>query len=190
MIKNPPNTKEIKNYHDLISVILKMKYFYQYFIFLEPNSSYSFEYMNHYIEHNVINNAKKKLENINYSECFLYLTPDLLSFYNESPSEPSEKDKTIPDIGIICQNQKDYKINKLNVTLVRHEKGIYNFNMDNGLNYICLLYEYIYQFMRNYIENENGIIEYKDLYIKMIISLFKKSLYILGKNELNINIIK
>jgi hypothetical protein len=41
--------------------------------------------------------------------------------------------------------------------------------------------------MRNYIENENGIIEYKDLYIKMIISLFKKSLYILGKNELNIN---
>ena len=183
LIKNPPKEMKI---NDLICIVLKMKSDYQNFIFLSQTSSFSFEYINHFKNNDIINKAKKKLEKIINFECILYLTPDMFSLYKVSPNE---KIKKIPDVDSICQSQKYYKINNLNVTLVKHEQGIINFIMDNGLNFICLLYEYIYQFMRNYEENINNIGEYKDLYLKMIISIFKKSLFILEikHTELNVN---
>ena len=175
MIKNPSNTKEIK-LNEFISFILKLQKDYQYFLFLEPNSSYSLEYMNYFHINNLIYKIKSKLEKINSFECFLYLTPDLIKYFNEENGEKNN----LPDIGIICPNQQNYGINNLNVTLVKYEQGIINFIMDNGLNYICLLYEYIYQFMQNYSENDNNaFIEDKDFIFKLITSIFKKTLYMI-----------
>ena len=77
--------------------------------------------------------------------------------------------------------------------MIKHEQGIINFLMDNGLNYICLLYEYIYQFAENYtregIQENNEIDEYKDIIKKMIISIIRKTLFILEKNHNEINLI-
>ena len=52
-----------------------------------------------------------------------------------------------------------------------------------------LLYEYIYQFMENYYENENNsFINNKDLLNKLIVSIFNKTLYILKNIYSEINI--
>ena len=186
IIKNPSNTKEVKN-NDLIVLFLKyLQKNYPNFIFLEPNSTYSLDYINHF--HNKIsnNNTIKYFEKFNEFECYLYLTPDILYYFNEIPDNKN----TLADIGDICPNQKSYKINNINVTLIKYEQGIINFIMDNGLNYICLLYEYIYQLMENYYKNEyNSFINNKDLLNKLIVSIFKKTLFILKiiYSEINVH---
>ena len=186
IIKNPTNSKEVKN-NDLISLFLKLlQNNYPNFIFLDPNSSYSLDYINHFHNKHSNNNIIKQFEKINGFECYLYLTPDIIDHFNEIPDQKN----TLPDIGDICPNQKNYKINNINVTLIKHEQGIINFIMDNGLNYICLLYEYIYQFMENYYENENNsFISNKDLLNKLILSIFKKTLFILKiiYSEINVH---
>ena len=63
--------------------------------------------------------------------------------------------------------------------------------MNNGLNYICLLYEYIYQFSENYNREEfkeNNYEQDKNYIMKMIYSIFKKTLFIVDKsfNEINV----
>ena len=175
IIKNPSNAKEIK-LNELISLIFKLQKDYQYFIFLEPNSNYSFEYRNYFQNNIILNKTRKKLEKISSFECFLYLTPDIINLFHEEV----DKKNNLPDIGIICPNQKNYIINNLNITLIKYEQGIFNFIMDNGLNYICLLYEYIYQFLRNYEERNNNIfIEDINFIYKLIASTFKKTLFII-----------
>ena len=186
IIKNPSNTKEIKN-NDLIVLFLKLlQNNYQNFIFLDPNSAYSLDYINHFHNKLFNNNIIKQFEKFNGFECYLYLTPDILNHYNEIPGLKN----TLPDIGDICPNQKNYKVNNINVTLIKNERGFINFIMDNGLNYICLLYEYIYQFMENYYEKENNsFISNKDLLNKLILSIFKKTLFILKiiYSEINVH---
>ena len=175
MIKNPSSSKEIK-INELITIILKLQNNYYNFIFLEPNSSYSLEYINHFQNHSFINKIKKKFEKINGFECVLYLNPDILN----NISEISGEINILPDIGNICPYQQNYKFNNLNVTLVRHENGIIDFIMDNGLSYICLLYEYIYQFIKNYTEEKNDFLTNdKQLLFNLIVSIFKKTLFIL-----------
>ena len=184
IIKNPTNTKEIE-LNDLIALVLKLQKNYKYFLFFETNSSYSFEYLNHFQNNNALNKFKKKFEKINNFECYLYLTPDILNSLIEVVGAKTN----LPDIGIICPNQKNYVINNLNVTLVKYELGIVEFAMNNGLDYICLLYEYIYQFMENYNENDNNaFIKDKDYIFKLISSVFKKTLYILKNIYSEINI--
>ena len=184
IIKNPTNSKEIE-LNDLISLVLKLQKNYQYFLFFGANSSYSFEYINHFQNNNLLNKFKKKFEKINNFECYLYLVPDILTTF----TEVSGAKNNLPDVGIICPNQKNYLINNLNVSLVKYEIGIIEYTMNNGLNYICLLYEYIYQFMKNYNENENNsFIEDKDFIFKLISSLLQKTLYFLKNIYSEINI--
>jgi len=202
IIKIPSSSKDIK-INDLISSVLKLQNYYPYFIFLEQNSRYCFEYANHFQNNSLINKNKKKIENINF-ECFLYLTPDIVRFVKGKKEEIN----TLPDICNICPNQKDYKINNINVTLVKYEQGTINFVLDNGLYYICLLYEYIYQFMQNYLEKNNYPDEenkkdknYKTFIrlenynnideepiFETIISIFKKTFFIIEKIYSEINI--
>ena len=184
IIKNPSISKELK-FTDLISIILKLQNNYHTFLFLEQNSTYSYEYLEHFKTNPLTNKIKKKLKNINGFESFLYLTPEIMNSFNKIPGEKN----AVPDAGIVCPNQKNYKFNNLNVTLVKYEQSLINFIMDNGLNYICLLYEYIYQFMKNYNDEENNIFNKdKEYLFKLIVSIFKKTLFIVKNIYCEINI--
>ena len=182
ILKNPKNSKELIKF---INSVLKLGKNYRNYIFLNDNSNYLAE-NDIYLKNNNNNELDYKLEEI---EFLLYLMPDNFRFFSEKSSMVNH----LPNIDSICKYQRKYNIYNLNISLIKHEQGIINFLMDNGLNYICLLYEYIYQFAENYtregIQENNEIDEYKDIIKKMIISIIRKTLFILEKNHNEINLI-
>ena len=182
MLRNPKNSKEL---NDFILTILKLENNYKNFIFLNQGPNFSFE-EGYFIKNNFINELEHKFEKI---DCLLYLIPETFRYF----SAKSGVINHLPNIDSLCKIQRDYMIYNLNITLINHEKGIIDFVMDNGLNYICLFYEYIYQFAENYkkeqlLENSPFLIE-KDILIKMVSSIYKNTLFILGKSYNEINII-
>ena len=166
IVKNPKNSKELKEF---ISSILKLGANYKNFLFLNKNSNYYSENLIHF-QNNKEKELNFKSEEI---ECLLYLIPEIFPFF----SNKSRIVNHLPNIDCICPIQRSYNIYNLNITLIKHEQGIINFIIGNGLNYICLLYEYIYQlyFQEQFIENN-------DIFEKMILSIFKKTLFILEKS--------
>ena len=175
MVRNPKNSNEL---NEFISSVLKLESNYINFIFFVKNSNY-FSQKDIYCQSNINNNFDYKLEKI---ECLLYLIPETFRFFSDKSSLVNH----FPNINNICKIQRDYNIYNLNTTLVKHEQGIANFIMDNGLSYICLLYEYIYQFIENYlsedIKENNSYQEDQDIFMKMIVSIFKKTLFIIKKS--------
>ena len=176
MIRNPKNSKEL---NDFISLILKNNY--HNILFLNPNANYFSEEEIYFIK-----STKKEYDSkYDKNECLLYLVPDTFRFF----SEKSKVVNHLPDIDSICKIQRNYNIYILNITLIKYDKGIINFIMNNGFDYICFLYEYIYQFVENYLKGDfPSFKEDKDLFTKMISSIFKKTLFILEKiyNEINV----
>ena len=177
MIKNP---KKLKEPYDFIFSILKLEHNYKNSIFYNNNSNYFFA--NSFF----MKKGKKESENkFEKFDCLLYLEPKTFSFL-------SNKSKHLPNIEHICKIQTIYNIQNLNISLIKNELGIINFVKDNGLQFICLLYEYIYQFLEhnNKLDfGENNVFEKDmDYCMKIIISILKKTLYILGKiyNEIEI----
>ena len=182
ILRNPKNAKEL---NDFILSILKLENNYKNFLFSNQPSNYLFE-EDFLLKNPTINELEHKYEKI---ECLLYLIPETFKYF----SDKSRVLNHLPNIDNICKIQREYMIYNLNITLINQEKGIINFIMDNGLNFICLFYEYIYQFAENYqkeIEQENNsfIIE-KDILIKMVSSIFKNTLFILEKSYNEINVI-
>ena len=160
---------------DIIQLTLNLKNNYHNFIFLDQYSNYSFEYINSFNtiqNNNDLAQIRKSFEKINKFDCLLYLTPDIVSFYNEKSGK-----NHLPNVGYVSKYQKIYEIINLNVTLVKYDQGLTNFIMDNGLSYICLLYEYIYQFLRNYIEQKDEFLnQNNELIYKKISSILKETL--------------
>ena len=173
IVKNPKDSKEL---NEFILSILKLESNYKNFMFY--NKNYNSE-IALYFQENANHELNSKFEN---NECLLYLVPEIFCFFSKKISSTNH----LPNIDSICKIQRTYNIYKLNITLVKHEKGLLSFIMDNGLNYICLLYEYIYQFSENYnreeMLNNNSFKEDKDILAKLIISIFKKTLYIVEKS--------
>lgn len=173
IVKNPKDSKEL---NESILSILKLESNYKNFLFY--NKNYGSE-IGLYFQENANYELNSKFENC---ECLLYLVPETFCFFSKKNISPNH----LPNIDSICKIQRTYNIYKLNITLVKHEKGLLNFIMDNGLNYICLLYEYIYQFSENYnreeMINNNSFKEDKDIISKLIISIFKKTLFIVEKS--------
>ena len=160
---------------DIIQLTLNLKNNYHNFIFLDQYSNYSFEYINSFNinkSNTDLAQIRKNYEKINKFDCLLYLTPDIVSFYNQN----SEKNH-LPNVGYVSKYQKIYEIINLNVTLVKNDQGMINFITDNGISYICLLYEYIYQFLRNYTEQKDEfLIQNNELVYKIISSILKETL--------------
>jgi len=173
IVKNPKDSKEL---NEFISSVLKLESNYRNFMFYNKNFSSEISL---YFQENSNHELNPKFEN---SECLLYLVPEIFCFFSKKNGSPNH----LPNVDSICQIQRTYNIFKLNITLVKHEKGLLSFIMDNGLNYICLLYEYIYQFSENYnreeMLNNNSFKEDKDILAKLIISIFKKTLFIVEKS--------
>ena len=139
IIKNLLNSKNVDIY-SLINNVLELKTDYPYFIFLKKELNYFFENLYLFNINNKLSNAKEKFEKFNF-ECLLYLSPHLIKNLNL-------ESKNLENIDDICLMQKNYEIIKLNVSLVKHGNASVNFVNENGLNYLCLLYEYLYQFLR------------------------------------------
>ena len=181
IISNPKQSKMI---NDFISSVLLLGRKYIYYIPICLGLDF--------IEGDDIIFNTQNIRNINYKldkvECLLYLIPKNLIFFNEKTSV----EKRLPIIDNFCSIQENYIIQNFNVSLVKYEKGIYEFIKDNGLDYICLLYEYIYQFSEHFfnsgIYKENDIKKEINHYLKYIIIIFKETLNIIKEvyNEIKI----
>ena len=174
MIKNPKNARDLDAF---LTSVLKLESNYNNMILFMDHSFYSSENEIYY-QKNLNNQIDCKLDK---NDFLLYLIPETFRYLNDKSGVTNH----FPNIDSICKIQRGYNIYNLNITLVKHEKGIINFIMDNGFNYIYLLYEYIYQFTENFfneeIEVNNSYQSDKDLFFKMIASIFNKTLYILQK---------
>ena len=172
MIRNPKNSKDLNNF---ISSVLKLESNYRNYIYLNKNTNYISEKEISFKKNNIYE-LDYKLEKLDF---IIYLIPDLFRFF----SDKSRVVNHLPNIDCICKYQKSFNIYNLNVTLIKHEQGIIDFIMDNGLNYICLIYEYIYQFYQYYLRDEvkenKDYQNDKEIFRKMIFSIIKKTLFII-----------
>ena len=171
ILRNP------KQLNDFITSVLKMKDKYKYYIDICKNWEF--------IEEDDLIFQNEEKYDINYKidkvDCLLYIIPKNYRFFNEKSSIVNR----LLFEDSICTIQDNYYINCFNVSIVKYENEIKEFIKDNGLDYICLLYEYIYQFSENYfntnIYKERDFEKNKNLFIKYIFLIFKKTLFIIGK---------
>ena len=157
LIKNITLTKDSK-YSDIIPKILQLKDFYYYFpYFYSKTTNYQFENIISYYQINDSNyfkNIKIYLQKyIKEFECYLYITPEIIDLYY------SLKDKNIPfiylpEIPDICEYQQCFVILDMNISLTNIETINEKFLTNNGFDYICLIYEYFYQFSNLYLLNK------------------------------------
>ena len=177
------NPKQIKNLDDFISSVLKLGKKYKNFLIYSQNMEYIEE--NDLIFHSTY--IQKNEYKLDKQECLLYLVPQNFIFFNEQPSVVNR----IPFDENFCTLQNNYNIRNFNVTLTKYENEIYEFINDNGLDYICLLYEYIYQFAENYYnsnKSEEDIENDQKSYLIYITNIFKDTLFIIEKIYHDVNI--
>ena len=180
ILPNPKNTKFI---NDFISLVLKLEKQYMNYIrfcqYLE------------YIEEEELIFQTKNIDKIDYKidkdECLLYLSPRSFRFFIWQPGVANK----LPIDDNFCFVQDNYTIHNFNVSSITYEKEINEFINSNGLDYICLLYEYIYQFSENFYNNfksEEEIKKNQIFFLKYITDIFKDTLFIIGKiyNEVKI----
>ena len=181
IIKNLSNSKE-EEIRNFIKYIFRLNIYYQYFIFLKKDSNYYFKNSNLFNINNILNRVKEKLEKLNF-ECLLYLNPTI--FLSKKIKSGINQKTYLPNIDDICPVQKNYEIRRMNITLVRQGNTNMNFINENGLNYICLLYEYIYQFLIRL--EDNKITNSKETQ-KILVSIVRKTLFIIWKNFIDLKI--
>ena len=166
---------------------------------LSNNSIYNFDiiqnfkyYLNTDKEQLDIINSNYIKENKNKLECLLYLTPSIIESYSDIPKSSVDK-YFLPLVPDICQRQKYNNISELNSSIIDKENIKMNFLMDNGLYFICLQYEYLYQLLMNIKdipkENCNNILlENKEIINNILINsiniLIKNNNYILNFYEI------
>ena len=153
------NKIDYENNQNIIEKILQLKEYYKYIIYfmkiaeLENKSAYSLDYLSCFKNKNNMAKAYYNLEYIkkeskNYYQIILFLSPELFKLSNIK--EDNIHNFIIPTIPGICQKQKDFNLNDINITFVRFENSKEEFLMKNGLNYFCFQFEYLYQFANYY----------------------------------------
>ena len=208
---NPNKNKiDIDNIQIIINRILLLKEYYQYLIFyLKNNESeiyqeISLDYIARYKNKNEMIFAKKILEFIkkeskNLYKIILFLSPDLFKLSNFNENIDIKK-FVIPHISGICEKQKEYRFNDINITFVRFEKSKEVFLMKNGLNLFCFQFEYLFQFANYYIlffnkiqqsDNISGEVFYeenKETFLNIIKSVINNILLIIYKYIIDLKI--
>ena len=153
-IKNLLLQKDII-YEDIIYNILEMKDFYKYFpYFFSSSTNYNFNnILLYYPAKNEVLflNKKKYLQtNIKEFECIFYLTPDIIGLY-KSLNDKNLPLVYLPDVPNVCESQHFHVILEKNISLTNFDLINIYFVINNGFYYICLIYEYFYQFSNIYI---------------------------------------
>ena len=155
MINAPDVGKKIDK---KISEILTLKDNYKDFLIIKSESAkkiYNFDLIEYFEQKTIIDinekdekKSSKKKESDKEFSCLLYLDPNSFNYLkNEEIINENEK-KELPIFSKFSENNKNFEIIKVNVSLSNF-KNIKNlFMMDNGLNYICLQIEYYSQFLK------------------------------------------
>ena len=160
LIKNLSLQKDI-NYEDIVYNILGLKDFYKYFpYFFSKSTNYNFDniLLYHQVDNeNLFLNKKNYLQkHIKEFECTFYLTPEIIETY-KSLNDIHLSFIYLPDVPDICEIQHFYVILEMNISLTNFELIYIDFLTNNGFYYICLIYEYLYQFSNIYIANKNNL---------------------------------
>jgi len=163
---NIKNKIDYDNNKFFIESILQLKEFYRYFIYYFNNSTeFNLDYINYFKNkeeiyilkdfHNIKSNTK------NLYETNLFLSPELFKFLNINEKD-NINNYRLPLISGICEKQKLYSFNDINISIVKYENSREVFLRKNGLHYFCLQFEYFFQlanyyilFMNQYQEKQN-----------------------------------
>ena len=192
---------------------LLLKDFYRYIIFYlkldnkgENQTEYKLDYLFFHKNKSEIYKVITNLENIrnnskNDYEIILCLTPGLFKFSNINEKD-NINNYSIPKISGLCEKQKDFSFNDINITFVKYDFSKDIFLMKNGFNFYCLQFEYFFQFANYYIlfldkmqkeskEQNNVLIYFKekfDICIKLIKNSINIILILLTKDIFDLNI--
>ena len=173
------------NYEDIIYNILKLKEYYKFFpYFICKKTKYKFNnIVSFYPNENdyLFSNIKKFLQkNIIEFDCFLYLTPEIIDVYYSLMDKylPFHYLPCVPDI---CESQRLDDILDMNISLTNFDSVYIDFLRNNGFDYICLIYEYFYQFSNLYMLNKDNfkLGPSEENMKKIIINSISKTLIIL-----------
>ena len=190
------NSKNV-NYANIDSVIdniLQLKENYKLFLYVinNKNLGFNFDFISftqNKIEFSNILNILNKIKNKNVFDILLCLSPNILKNLHFDEKEGIYK-YNLPIVSGLCENNKNFKINSINVTFIKYENSKEFFLINNGLNYFCLQLEYFYQFACHYLnlitgkrndENITFYSEKKVLFFTLIKSTIKNILFILVK---------
>ena len=211
------NKIDYSNNINIIQNILLLKDFYRYIIFylkldnkLESQTEYNLDYIFFHKNKSEIFKVLINLGYIRYNsknnyEIILCLSPGLLKFLNINEKD-NINNYSIPKISGLCEKQKEYSFNDINITFVKFDFSRDIFLMKNGFNYFCLQFEYFFQFANYYNlflekiqkeeskekDNDNDLTYLKeniDICIKLIKNAINTILIILSKDIFDLNII-
>ena len=134
---------------------------------------------------NIFNNLH---EIKNKLDCLLFLSPSIIESYYDMKELTFDK-YNLPSVPNICENQKNYRISKLNISLFLKENLQISFLKNNGLHLIYLEYEYLYQLsihlsksLKQNNNKENKLIIEDDIK-KIINNILNNSIEILINNR-------
>ena len=208
------NKIDYENNKMTVEAILSLKDYYKYLLFYlkkeesEYKTDISLDYISYFKNKANMGRAIKTLEFIkkeskNFYKIILFLSPEIfkLSVIND---KKDIKFFAIPTISGICEKQKEFRFNDLNITYVRYENSRETFLMKNGLNFFCFQLEYFFQFGNYYslfkkkylpdssfIDNESEdsfFEENKEICLKLIKSSINSILLILSKYIIDLKI--
>ena len=208
------NKIDYQNNKIIIQNILLLKDFYRYIIFylkldnkVGNKTEYNLDYIFFHKNKSEIYKVLINLENIrniskNDYEIILCLSPGLFKFLNINEKD-NINNYTIPKISGLCEKQKDYCFNDINITFVKYDFSKDIFLMKNGFSYFCLQFEYFFQFANYYNlflekilkeeskEKNNDLIYLKeniDICVKLIKNSINIILILLTKDIVDLNI--
>lgn len=194
------------NLEEIIEKILSLKGEYKDLLFFKrknkSNNNNNINFNQDFIDYSLNKGTNKNINYINslvkkrckYFECLLFLVPNCFTYYHNK--NDIKKNYHLPLISNYCNQHKDYKIKKINITLFKYNLSSSDFIYANGFNYFCLQFEYFNQLCQYYLVNkENNIDNFKDIFMndtdlfKDIIYSIKVNLLILGNrgNEINLS---
>jgi len=154
-VYNNKNKIDYDNNKIIIESILQMKEFYRYFIYYFNNKTeYNLDFINNFKNKKEIDilkefqNIKSKAKNL--YETILFLSPELFKFLNINEKD-NINNYRLPLISGICEKQKLYSFNDINISIVKYENTREVFLRKNGFDYFCLQFEYFFQLANYYI---------------------------------------
>ena len=210
LLNQNKNKIDYENNQNIIQRILSLNEYYKYIIYYLRNnetenlSMVSLDYISRFKNKNDVARYTNNLDYIhkeskNIYKTILFISPDLFKLYKISGKD-NIKNLVIPSISGICEKQKEYRLNDINITFVRFENSKEVFLMKNGLNLFCLQFEYLFQFASYYnlflnkSNQENKILselfyeDNKETSLKLIISTINNILLMLSKYIIDLKI--
>ena len=177
-----------------IKHVLNLNDNYPNFIYtINKGTIYDFGYLNKFNFYSKTDREQKDYKIYNQLEdlktkfnfvCTLCISPFILKCYGDIEEQSFDK-YFLPAIPYICEGEKYYNIDKLNISLLQFEKIELNFLMNNGLYYISLQYEYFFQLLSIILDDKINI-KFDAEINDMINKILNNSLTIISKYSNNI----